>query len=65
VDPRVATFLQGYGLDLAQVDEVMEGAKLMLILDGLIMSYGWASDPGRVEGIRAWLETIKGICDEW
>jgi hypothetical protein len=64
-DPNVAAFLRGYGLVLEQWEEVLEGAKLMLILDGLSMSYGWADDPGRIEGIRAWLRTIKNICDEW
>lgn len=64
-DPYVAAFLRGYGLALEQWDEVLEGAKLMLILDGLSMSYGWADDPDRIGGIRGWLRTIKNICDEW
>ena len=37
----------------------------MLVLDGLAMSYGWADDLDRLEGIRAWLRTVKRICDSW
>jgi hypothetical protein len=64
-DPHVAAFLRGYGLTRDQAEEAVEKAKLMLILDGLVMSYGWANDPDWLGGIRAWLQTIKGLCDEW
>jgi len=64
-DPLLAAFLEGYGLPGAARATVIAGGKLMLVLDGLAMSYGWADEPGRMEGIRAWLRTIKGICDGW
>jgi hypothetical protein len=64
-NPRVAAFLYGYGLAEGACMNAIERGKLMLILDGLAMSYGWAGDAARVAGIRAWLHTIKQICDEW
>jgi hypothetical protein len=64
-NPWVAAFLHGYGLAGDACTDAIEGGKLMLNLDGLAMSYGWASDPDRIGGIRSWLHTIKRICDEW
>jgi hypothetical protein len=64
-NPRVAAFLHGYGLAEDACINAIERGKLMLILDGLAMSYGWAGDLDRIGGIRAWLHTIKQICDEW
>lgn len=63
--PRVAAFLRGYGLSDAKCANAIEGAKLMLVLDGIAMSYGWVDDPGRLAGIRAWLHTVKRICSAW
>jgi aminoglycoside phosphotransferase len=63
--PRVAAFLRGYGLSERECVEAIEGGKLMLVLDGLAMSYGWAEDPDRLDGIRAWLRTVKRICGDW
>ena len=64
-NPRVAAFLQGYGLAVEECSAATEGGKLMLVLDGLVMSYGWANDPTRLQSIRGWLRSIKNICDEW
>ncbi len=63
--PRVAAFLRSYGLSEPECVEAIEGGKLMLVLDGLAMSYGWADDPDRLDGIRAWLRTVKRICGTW
>ncbi|SDS34000.1 Phosphotransferase enzyme family protein [Actinopolymorpha singaporensis] len=63
--PRVAAFLRGYGLSLAEAVEAVERGKLMLVMDGLGMSYGWADDPDRLGGIRAWLRTVSRLCREW
>jgi hypothetical protein len=64
-DPLLAAFLDGYGLPGAAWETAIAGGKLMLVLDGLAMSYSWVDEPGRMKGIRAWLRTIKGICDGW
>jgi hypothetical protein len=64
-DPRVAAFLHGYGLSEPECLEAIEGGKLMLVLDGLAMSYGWADQPDLLHGIRAWLHTVKRICGTW
>ncbi|MET9023799.1 phosphotransferase [Actinopolymorpha sp. NPDC004070] len=63
--PRVAAFLSGYGLSHAEAVETVEDGKLMLVMDGLGMSYGWAGDPDRLDGIRAWLRTVTRLCREW
>ena len=63
--PRVAAFLHGYGLSHTECEEAIERGKLMLVLDGLAMSYGWVENPARLEGIRAWLRTVKRICAGW
>ena len=63
--PRVAAFLRGYGLSYAEAVKAVEDGKLMLVLDGLGMSYGWAGDPDRLDGIRAWLRTVSRLCREW
>jgi hypothetical protein len=64
-NPRVAAFLHGYGLPADECAAAIEGGKLMLALDGLVMSYGWAKDSAGLPGIRGWLRTIMKICDEW
>ena len=45
--------------------ETIERGTLMLVLDGLAMSYAWAGsdDPAHLGGIRGWLQSIKNICD--
>lgn len=63
--PRVAAFLRGYGLSEPESVEAIEGGKLMLVLDGLAMSYAWANDPHLLGGIRGWLQTIRRICRAW
>jgi Phosphotransferase enzyme family len=63
--PRVAAFLHGYGLSYPESVEAIEAGKLMLVLDGLGMSYGWADVPERLDGIRAWLRTVKRLCTAW
>ncbi len=63
--PRVAAFLHHYGLSDSECLEAIEGGKLMPVLDGLAMSRGWAGQPDRLDGIRAWLRTVKNICTEW
>jgi hypothetical protein len=35
------------------------------VLEGLGMSYGWADHADHLDGIRAWLRTIKRSCDAW
>ncbi|HZC26721.1 MAG TPA: phosphotransferase [Actinopolymorphaceae bacterium] len=64
-NPRVAAFLHGYGLSEPACVEAIEGAKLMLVLDGVAMSYGWAERPERLGGVEAWLRTVKRICGTW
>ena len=64
-NPRVAAFLHGYGLSERECQQAIEDGKLMLVLDGLAMSYGWVGDPERLEGIRAWLRTVRRICAAW
>jgi hypothetical protein len=64
-DPRVAAFLRGYGLLDSEGREGVEGGKLMLLLDGIAMCYGWADNPDRLDGIRNWLCTVKRIADVW
>lgn len=63
--PRVAAFLHGYGLSERECIAAIEDAKLMLVLDGLAMSYGWVNDPDRLGGLRAWLSTVKRISSAW
>jgi len=63
--PIVAAFLHGYGLSEPECVQAIEGGKLMLVLDGLAMSHGWADQPDLLEGIRAWLHTVKNICSGW
>ncbi|SFH05363.1 Phosphotransferase enzyme family protein [Actinopolymorpha cephalotaxi] len=63
--PRVAAFLSGYGLSHGEAVEAVEDGKLMLVMDGLGMSYGWAGDPDRLDGIRAWLRTVARLCRDW
>lgn len=63
--PRVAAFLHGYGLTRPESLEAIEQGKLMLVLDGLGMSYGWADVLDRLEGIRAWLRTVKRNSSAW
>ena len=63
--PRVAAFLHSYGLSHSECVDAIEGGKLMLVLDGLGMSYGWADRPDRLNGVRGWLQTVKGICASW
>jgi hypothetical protein len=63
--PRVAAFLAGYGLSHSEGVAAVQDAKLMLVLDGIAMSYGWVGDPDRLGGIRGWLHTVKKICQEW
>lgn len=46
-NPRVAAFLHSYGLSDAEADEAIDGAKLMLVMDGLATSHGWADQPYR------------------
>ena len=48
--PRVAAFLHSYGLSDSECVEAIEGGKLMLVLDGLGMSYGWVDQPDRLDG---------------
>jgi hypothetical protein len=43
----------------------MARATLMLVLDGLAMSYAWADDTALVGGIRSWQQSIRTICDAW
>ncbi|GAA5027825.1 phosphotransferase [Actinopolymorpha pittospori] len=64
-NPRVAAFFHGYGLSDAECVEAIGRGKLMLVLDGLAMSYGWADQPDRLEGIRAWLRTVQRISSAW
>lgn len=64
-DPRVAAFLDGYGLTHDEAKHAVEGGKLMLVLDGLGMSYGWAAQPDMLGGIRGWLQTIKRLSSAW
>lgn len=64
-DPRVAAFLRGYGLSDREGREAVEGGKLMLVLDGIAMSYGWADNPDLLDGIRLWLRTVQRIADTW
>lgn len=64
-NPRVAAFLHGYGLSDGECQEAIEGGKLMLVLDGLAMSHGWADQPGRHDAVRAWLRTVKRISSTW
>ena len=63
--PRVAAFLRAYGLSERECLAAIEDAKLMLVLDGLAMSYGWVSDPDRLGGVRAWLSTVKKFASAW
>lgn len=64
-NPRVAAFLRGYGLSEPECVEAIEAGTLMLVLDGLTMSYGWADQPDRLDGIRAWLRTVERISGAW
>jgi hypothetical protein len=61
----IHAFLEGYGLAEAEWSKVMERATLMLVLDGLAMSYVWAGDATLVGGIRSWLQSIRRISDAW
>ena len=63
--PRVAAFLHGYGLSHSEGLEAIDKGKLMLVLEGLGMSYGWADNDDRLEGIRSWLKTVKRYCSAW
>ncbi len=63
--PRVSAFLHSYGLSEAECVKAIEDGKLMLVLEGIAMSYGWADDPDRLDGIRAWLRTVTRICRTW
>lgn len=78
-DPMSA-FLQGYGLPASAWDEAIDRGTLMLVLDGLAMSYAWALDlaaispanstgpsgnQGSLAGIRGWLQSIHRICSSW
>jgi len=74
-DP-MAAFLQGYGVPAAEWAEVIDRGTLMLVLDGLAMSYAWAldlvanpalpsSNQGSLGGIRGWLQSIHRICAAW
>lgn len=62
---RVAAFLHSYGLSDSECVEAIEGATLMLVLDGIAMSCGWVGNPDRLGGIRGWLSTVKRICSGW
>lgn len=61
----MSAFLQGYGVAEEEWAEAIERGRLMLVLDGLAMSYAWAgaSDPNYLGGIRGWLQSIKNFCD--
>jgi hypothetical protein len=75
----MAAFLQGYGVAEQEWPEVTARATLMLVLDGLAMSYAWAGDSAALaddsvaladgsallRGIRRWLQSIRRICDAW
>jgi hypothetical protein len=70
-DP-MAAFLKGYGVAEQEWSEVTARATLMLVLDGLAMSYAWAGDSTALAdgsallgGIRGWLQSIRRICDAW
>ena len=63
--PRVAAFLHGYGLSHGESVEAIEKGKLMLVLEGLGMSYGWADNEDRLDGVRSWLTTVKRYCSAW
>jgi hypothetical protein len=61
----IFAFLEGYGLAKGEWSEAIERATLMLVLDGLAMSYAWAGDFTLLGGIRGWLQSIRKICDAW
>ena len=63
----MSAFLEGYGLAESEHAEAIRRGTLMLVLDGLAMSYSWASAhaPAYLRGIRRWLSSIKRICDSW
>lgn len=74
-DP-MAAFLQGYGVPTSEWAEMTDRGTLMLVLDGLAMSYAWALDlatghavpssrHGSLTGIRGWLQSIHRICAAW
>ncbi|HYN87680.1 MAG TPA: phosphotransferase, partial [Ardenticatenaceae bacterium] len=61
----LSAFLQGYGLAEEEWTQASERGTLMLVLDGLAMSYSWAGNPAYLGGIRGWLQSIKRICRRW
>lgn len=78
-DP-MAAFLEGYGVPPSEWAEAIDRGTLMLVLDGLAMSYAWAEDlaanssanptlpssyHGSLAGIRGWLQSIHRICAGW
>lgn len=64
-NPRVAAFLHGYGLSDAEAEGAIDRGKLMLVMDGLAMSHGWADQPQRLGAVRGWLQTVRNISSSW
>lgn len=64
-NPRVAAFLHGYGLSDAEARDAIDGGNVMLVMDGLAMSHGWADQTHRQGAVRGWLQTVKMISGTW
>ena len=66
VKPEVdrAALLDGYGVSSTERAAALTDTRVAVMMEGVAMSMEWLADPRFHDGIRRWLDGIKGMLEE-